>query len=156
MQFNKDHQNKKEEDEYLALTNRRFRFYTMCIPARIALALLVFVYVVIGRRYNYNMRVLSFVLACIGAAFFYTYLFHDPSQYPARKGFFGGPVWWQNNRLIHAILYLHAGIFTFTKSAPPLLIFGTLLTSLYIGVYSHSIEYERQMNMIAFGKKQQK
>ena len=134
---------------------RQQLFLTRCMPARVGLALTVYVFMIYTQRKpnlgsgddsggNGNVQeigigttIVSVLLATMGAGFVIAYLFHrtGPDSSAEEVGAFGGPVWWNHNRLFHAVLFMQAAVLV-PNRAPPLLVFAILLASATLGYLS--------------------
>jgi hypothetical protein len=64
---------------------------------------------VLGSRDNrVTLGIMGVVCLLIGLSFAIQYTWHDDRT--NAQGGFGGPVWWNNMRVIHAVLYLLFGV----------------------------------------------
>ena len=80
------------------MTWRDLLFYTACVSVRVAIAFLV----------RIAPRILtSLFLLLVSIGFVVRFLTHDSS---AKKGAFGGSVWWNGLRPFHSLIYLLSSV----------------------------------------------
>lgn len=83
--------------------NRIFLYFLACIPIRF-LIILALLYIPKNILSYY-----SYIFLFMGISFFYTFIktIYDREVYNiVKRGLFDGYVWWNPNRLIHAIIYI--------------------------------------------------
>ena len=79
-------------------------FFGVCVVARSLLALLA---AWLGRlRSTKYLRIMGIVFLIPMFGFFIKHMSHNPSEI----GAFGGDVWWNRMRLVHALLYRAFGV----------------------------------------------
>lgn len=98
-------------------------FYSICMPLRVALVLLL---------YYYPLHELILPLYAIGFGFIYQYGKNKT------KGFFNGNVYWP--RMKHAILYFIAASFLLYKETRNYA-YILLAIDIFIGLFSHASYY---------------
>ena len=72
------------------------RFLSMCLPTRLALALLA------KTVDKPTLKLLSYIAFIIGIMFLYLFVFKKRINAP--EG--GGKTWWHNYRILHGLMYL--------------------------------------------------
>ena len=87
----------------LSRTRRSLLFVFVCLPIRLLIPL--------GMIYVHKsyLRFISFILFGFSLGFMNAYMKGDKLY----VGFFGGEKWWIKNDIVHAVLYLTAGVLAF-------------------------------------------
>ena len=102
----------------LSKNQRILFFFFGCVIAR-------FIPFCMIRMYPYTKKTLAMIYLLFGIGFLYTFFFST-----SKTGFFGGPVWWGNLRIIHAFLYLSFVLFTWcypVKDSEYIILLDTLI-----------------------------
>ena len=89
---------------------RGYLFYALCIPTRVAIA--------------WNIERIPRGVILVPALGFLFRWFRGQGQGPSELGFFGGPVYWKNSRLVHSALWF--GAYIWYSNATDLLLFDVL------------------------------
>lgn len=79
------------------------------------------------------LKLFGIISLIIGIAFIHAFLYSKKTH-----GFFGGPVWWNNNRLIHGLLYILFSIMALSNNHNSWIV---LLVSLIFGITSFTLNY---------------
>jgi len=105
-------------------TQKRMLLFTfICIPTRIALA---FAAKSVLPKYS---KIVSIIAIFIAIAWIYKYFTHDSKT---SRGAYGGKVWWNKMRIVHAVIFIIFAILVIQKNpnAWLLLLFDVVIGSI--------------------------
>jgi hypothetical protein len=100
----------------MAISNNQYMFFLLCIPTRVFLAYLT---TIVSAQF---LPIFGTIFGLIAASWIYLFIFVGQSckfatgeeqQTCAETSPFGQEVWWNNQRPIHAILYICAAVLCF-------------------------------------------